>query len=80
MKNFEDFVKEALEGSGVQNDEKDVWVEVDGEQYTVRVSDVLDHEEKEPFEASLTLEDDLEHPAWETLYDQYIAAHDGDAE
>lgn len=80
MKNFEDFIKEALEGNGVQNDSTDVWVEVGGEQYTVRVSDVLDHEEKEPFEASLTLEADMGHPAWETLYDQYIAAYNGDAE
>ena len=29
MKGFEDFVKEALKGNGVQNDAQDVWVEVD---------------------------------------------------
>ena len=80
MKGFEDFVKEALKGNGVQNDAQDVWVEVDGEQYTVRVSDVLDHKEKEPFEASLELEDNLGNPAWETLYEQYVSKCGEDAE
>lgn len=71
MKNFKEFVETALEGNGVQNDDQDVWVMVDGEQYTVSVEDVLGREEQEPFEASYTLEDDLDHEAWETLYDQY---------
>lgn len=74
MMNFEVFVKKVLESqNGVQNDSTDVWVEIDGKQYTVKMSDVLDHEEKEPFEASYTLEDDLEHPAWEMLYEKYVS-------
>ncbi len=76
MKNLEDFIKEAIEGNGVQNDENDVWIEVEGEQYTVRVSDVLDHEEKVPFEASYELEGNTDHPAWTDLYEQYVNEND----
>lgn len=72
MRNFEDFIKEALKGNGVQNDSQDVRVDVDGEQYTVTVSDVLDHEEIEAFEASYTLEGDTGHSAWDKLYDLYV--------
>ena len=78
MMNFNNFQKTALEGNGIQNDSTDVWVEVDGEQYTVSVQDVLGREEKEPFEASAALEDDLEHPAWEDLYSQYVEDMQGD--
>lgn len=56
---------------GVQNDADNVWVVVEGKQYTVDINDVLDHEEEEPFEASCALEDDLDHEAWEDLYNQY---------
>lgn len=73
MKNFKDFVEAALEGNGVMNDGQEVWVVVDGNQYTVDVSDVLDHKETMPFEASYTLEENLDHPAWEALYEQYEA-------
>lgn len=71
MMDFENFQKEALAGNGVQNDSSAVWVEVEGKQYTVDINEVLDHEEQEPFEASCALEDDLDHEAWENLYDQY---------
>lgn len=71
MMDFEKFQKEALAGNGVQNDSSAVWVEVEGKQYTVDINEVLDHEEQEPFEASCALEDDLDHEAWENLYDQY---------
>lgn len=71
MRNFEDFIEEAFKGNGVQSDSQDVWVEVDGEQCTVKISDVIDHEETEPFEASYTLEGDTSHPAWADLYEQY---------
>lgn len=69
---FDSFQQEALKGNGVQNDAANVWVEVDGKQYTVNISDVLDHEEAEPFEASAELESDLDADAWEELYSQYI--------
>lgn len=69
---FEEFQKKALEGNGVQNDAANVWVEVDGKQYTVDISDVLDHEEAEPFEASDALESDLAADAWTELYSQYL--------
>lgn len=69
---FDSFQQEALKGNGVQNDAANVWVEVDGKQYTVDISDVLDHEETEPFEASAELESDLDAEAWTELYNQYI--------
>lgn len=69
---FEDFQKEALEGNGVENDAGQVWVNVDGEQYMVNIDDVLDHEEKEPFEASTYLENHLDAEAWDELYQQYL--------
>lgn len=69
---FEEFQKKALDGNGVQNDAANVWVDVDGKQYTVDISDVLDHEEAEPFEASAELESDLDAEAWTELYSQYL--------
>ena len=69
---FDSFQQEALKGNGVQNDAANVWVDVDGKQYTVDISDVLDHEETEPFEASDALESDLDADAWEELYRQYL--------
>lgn len=69
---FDSFQQEALKGNGVQNDAANVWVNVDGKQYTVDISDVLDHEEAEPFEASAELESDLDADAWEELYRQYL--------
>lgn len=69
---FEEFQKKALYGNGVQNDAANVWVEVDGKQYTIDISDVLDHEETEPFEASDALESNLDADAWNELYSQYL--------
>lgn len=69
---FEEFQKKALDGNGVQNDAANVWVDVDGKQYTVDISDVLDHEEAEPFEASDALESNLDADAWNELYNQYL--------
>lgn len=69
---FEEFQAEALEGNGVENDAGQVWVNVNGEQYTVDVDDVLDHEEKEAFEASAYLESHLDAEAWDDLYQQYL--------
>ena len=69
---FEEFQKKALDGNGVQNDAANVWVEVDGKQYTVNISDVLDHEEAEPFEASDALESNMDADAWNELYSQYL--------
>lgn len=69
---FDSFQQEALKGNGVQNDAANVWVNIDGKQYTVDISDVLDHEEAEPFEASDALESNLYADAWEELYRQYL--------
>lgn len=72
MLNLKNFIEEALNGNGVQNDSQDVWVVVDGEQYTVSVESVLGRKEQWPFEASDVLETNEEHEAWEELYNQYV--------
>lgn len=72
MLNLKNFVDEILNGNGVENDIQNVWVTVNGEQYTITVESVLGREENEPFESSYTLESDTEHPAWEDLYEQYV--------
>ena len=71
MMDLKEFQQSALAGNGVQNDADSVWVVVEGKQYTVGINKVLGREEEEPFEASCVLEDDLDHEAWEDLYDQY---------
>lgn len=71
MKTFEDFIKAACSGSGVQNDSQDIWVVVDGINCSVKIGDVLDHEETIPFEASDYLEKNIDAPAWCDLYEQY---------
>ncbi len=70
MMNLREFEQSALAGNGVQNDADNVWV-VEGKQYTIDINEVLHREKEEPFEASCALEDDLDHEAWEDLYDQY---------
>ena len=69
---FSDFIREAEEGNGVQNDSEQVWVEVRGNQYTIPIDSVLDHEEETPFEASMELENNHDHEAWDDLYQQYL--------
>lgn len=59
-----DFIREAEEGNGVQNDSEQVWVEVRGNQYTIPIDSVLDHDEETPFEASMELENNHDHEAW----------------
>ena len=67
-----DFIREAEEGNGVQNDSEQVWVEVLGNQYTIPIDSVLDHDEETPFEASMELENNHDHEAWDELYSQYL--------
>ena len=67
-----DFILEAEEGNGVQNDSEQVWVEVRGNQYTIPIDSVLDHDEETPFEASMELENNHDHEAWDELYSQYL--------
>lgn len=67
-----DFIREAEEGNGVQNDSEQVWVEVRGNQYTIPIDSVLDRDEETPFEASIELENNHKHEAWEELYRQYL--------
>ena len=67
-----DFIREAEEGNGVQNDSEQVWVEVRGNQYTIPIDSVLYHDEETPFEASMELENNHDHEAWDELYSQYL--------
>ena len=67
-----DFIREAEDGNGVQNDREQVWVEVRGNQYTIPIDSVLDHDEETPFEASMELENNHDHEAWDELYSQYL--------
>ena len=67
-----DFIREAEEGNGIQNDSEQVWVEVRGNQYTIPIDSVLDHDEETPFEASMELENNHDHEAWDELYSQYL--------
>ena len=67
-----DFIREAEEGNGVQNDSEQVCVEVRGNQYTIPIDSVLDHDEETPFEASMELENNHDHEAWDELYSQYL--------
>ena len=67
-----DFIREAEEGNGVQNDSEQVWVEVRGNQYTIPIDSVLDNDEETPFEASMELENNHDHEAWDELYSQYL--------
>lgn len=112
MKTLEQFISSACEGGGVQNDEKDVWVEVDGAQFTVPIDDVLnqendaeeleafksyhyrfqdplldreeraklsddfDHSGIDPFMPSFYLENHLDSPVWDNLYEQYCSEQD----
>lgn len=55
--------------NGVQNNSNDVWVVVDGYQYTTSVKYVLEYEE--PFEVSEILESLDVSLAWDDLYEQY---------
>lgn len=70
--NKEEFIKEALKDNGVQSDSSEVWVNIDGINYIVSIEDVLDHEETEPFEASVYLESNLEASGWDALYAKYL--------
>ena len=58
--------------NGVQNDATDVWVIVDGHQYTTSIDYVLEREESLPFEASYILECLDVSLAWDDMYDQYL--------
>lgn len=68
----EEFIKEALKGDGVQNDSSELWVNVDGNNYSVLIDDVLDDNEREFFDASSFLEDNLDLSAWDDLYELYL--------
>lgn len=76
MKTLEQFISSACEGSGVQNDSTDIWVNVDGITCSVRIGDVLAHDEKVPFEASEYLENNSDVVAWLDLYEQYCSEYD----
>lgn len=71
MLSIDEFIDEAIDNDIIDNDDKNVWVTVQGEQHSITVIDVLGREEQEPFEAAYALEEDRNHEAWESLYEQY---------
>lgn len=68
MLDKQSFINEAIR-YGVLNDSTDVWVTVDGEQYTVKHAIT----ETEPFSVSYMLEDNTEHELWDSLYNVYVS-------
>ena len=57
--------------NGVQNDSTNVWVVIDGIQYTTYIDYILEYDETYPFEASDCLEALDVSLAWDDLYEQY---------
>ena len=58
--------------NGVQNDSTNVWVVIDGIQYTTYIDYILEYDETYPFEASDCLEVSDVSLAWDDMYDQYL--------
>lgn len=58
--------------NGVQNDSTNVWVVIDGIQYTTYIDYILEYDETYPFEASDCLEALDVSLAWDVMYDQYL--------
>lgn len=75
MLDLNDFQKEALKGDGIANDADDLWVNVAGRYYRIPTNNVLGRKEREPFEASLFLENHLDADAWDDLYAEYLKSH-----
>lgn len=75
MLDLDDFQKEALKGDGIANDADDLWVNVAGRYYRIPTNNVLGRKEREPFEASLFLENHLDADAWDDLYAEYLKSH-----
>ena len=58
--------------NGVQNDSTNVWVVIDGIQYTTYIDYILEYDENYPFEASDCLEALDVSLAWDDMYDKYL--------
>ena len=73
VKEFYDAVQA---NGGCQNDDADVWAELDGIQGHLSVEYALGREEKEPFEVSLMLDRNPDHWAWEELFEDWKERHE----
>ena len=66
--------KEFMKVANLENDSNNLWVTVNGIQANISIDEVMNGKpEKEPFEASTILENNPDHSAWDSLYDNYLA-------
>lgn len=72
MMSKEEFIKHVVEHHLVINDSQNVFINYHHMFFAVSVAYVMDRDETYPFEASDILENDLNHPAWDVLYYQYL--------
>ena len=68
----QEFIEKAI-SNGVDNDNKNVWVVVDGYKYTTSIEDDFSDysDEEQPYSASYYLETFTVSSAWDDLYEQY---------
>ena len=68
-----DFIKNFT--GKVENDAQNIWVDVTEDiQANISIDEVMNGKpEMELFEASTILENDQDHPAWDSLYEDYLA-------
>lgn len=65
------FIHLACNGRGVENDNVNVWVEVNGVQYKINHEN-MEIDETEVSELSCYLEDNHDHEIWDMLYGEYL--------
>ena len=70
MISFKEFVENAVTG----NDSTNVYADYKGVQGNILIGDVMGgRKESYPFEASEILDDDHDHEAWFSIYDDWIS-------
>ena len=65
------FIHIASNGCGVENDDVNVWVEVNGLQYKVNYEN-MEIDEVEASDLSCYLENNHDHEIWNMLYNEYL--------
>ena len=65
------FIHLACNGRGVDNDNVNVWVEINGSQYKVNYEN-MEIDEVEESDLSCYLEDNHDHEIWNMLYNEYL--------
>lgn len=66
--------QEFIKNASIENDSTNIWATVNGIQGNISIDEVMNGKpETEPFEASTILENNQDHPAWDNLYEDYLA-------